>query len=276
MIRAKISKVLIYTVLILGSLASIFPFFWLIRSSFMSTAQIFQLPPIWIPKPFIFSNYLEPFKVLPFAKYYINSAVIVLLVLVGVLISSSLSAYSFARLKWKWRDRVFYIILSSMMLPYAVTMIPTFIGWNALGLVNTFSPLIIPAYFGGGAFNVFLVRQFLLSIPKELDEAAYIDGASKLNIFIKIILPLSKSALIVVGIFTFVNTWNDFLAPLIYLNSESRFTLALGLFQFRGMYSAQWNVLMSASTLVLLPNIIVFIIGQKYILEGITLTGIKA
>ena len=276
MIRAKISKVLIYTVLILGSLASIFPFFWLIRSSFMSTAQIFQLPPIWIPKPFIFSNYLEPFKVLPFAKYYINSAVIVSLVLVGVFISSSLSAYSFARLKWKWRDRVFYIILSSMMLPYAVTMIPTFIGWNALGMVNTFSPLIIPAYFGGGAFNVFLVRQFLLSIPKELDEAAYIDGASKLNIFIKIILPLSKSALIVVGIFTFVNTWNDFLAPLIYLNSEHRFTLALGLFQFRGMYSAQWNVLMAASTLVLLPNIIVFIIGQKYILQGITLTGIKA
>ncbi len=274
-LNAKLFRAFLYIILILGAAASLFPFFWLIRSSFMNTAQIFQLPPIWIPNPFEFRNYLEPFTILPFSRYYINTAVIVLFVVIGVVMSSALSAYSFSRLKWRNRNLVFSIILSSMMLPYAVTMIPTFVGWQKLGLVGTFLPLILPAYFGGGAFNIFLLRQFFLSIPKEMDEAAYTDGAGKLLIFFKVILPLAKSALIVVALFTFINAWNDFLGPLIYLNNEKDFTLALGLFQFRGMYSAQWNLLMAASTLVVLPIIIVFILGQKYIIEGITLTGLK-
>lgn len=275
-IKAKISRFFIYLILVLGALASVFPFYWLIRSSFMTTAQIFELPPIWIPNPFRFKNYIEPFTVLPFGRYYLNTAIIVFSVLVGVVVTSALSAYSFSRLKWKWRNRVFTVILSSMMLPFAVTMIPTFIGWQSIGLVGTYFPLIVPAYFGGGAFNIFLLRQFFLSIPKELDEAAYADGAGKMTIFLRVIVPLSKSALIVVALFTFFNTWNDFLAPLIYLNSEKKFTLALGLFQFSGMYTSQWNLLMAASTLVILPIVIVFMIGQKYIIEGITLTGIKA
>jgi multiple sugar transport system permease protein len=274
--KAKVSRFFIYLILIFGAFTSIFPFYWLIRSSFMTTAQIFELPPIWIPNPFRFKNYIEPFTVLPFGRYYFNSALVVLSVLVGVVATSALSAYSFSRLRWKWRDRVFTVILSSMMLPFAVTMIPTFIGWQSIGLVGTYFPLIVPAYFGGGAFNIFLLRQFFLSIPKELDEAAYADGAGKMTIFLKVIVPLSKSALIVVAIFTFFNTWNDFLGPLIYLNSEQKFTLALGLFQFQSMYTSQWNLLMAAATLVILPIVIVFMIGQKYIIEGITLTGIKA
>ncbi len=242
----------------------------------MDLSQIFLIPPLWIPKPFNFSNYLQPFKILPFARYYLNTAVIVVTVVVGVIITSSMAAYSFSRIKWKMRNNVFFMILSSMMLPYAVTLIPIFIGWQKLGLVNTPYPLIIPAWFGGGAFNIFLLRQFFLSIPREMDEAAYVDGAGKLRIFFQILIPLTKPALFVVGIFTFLNTWNDFLGPLIYLNDERKFTLALGLLQFQGMYSAQWHLMMAAATLVILPTVIVFLIGQKYIIQGITLTGMKA
>ncbi|MEK5236517.1 carbohydrate ABC transporter permease [Paenibacillus sp. FSL L8-0470] len=274
--RAWVEKGLVYLVLVAGGLFSLLPLIWLIRSSLMDMGQIFELPPIWIPDPFRFGNFSEALTILPFGRYFINTTVIVIFTMLGVLVTCSISAYSFARMSWRGRDLVFGLLLSSMMLPYAVTLIPTFIGWSKLGLTNSFIPLIAPAWFGGGAFNIFLLRQFYLSIPRDLDEAAYVDGASHWRIFISIIIPLTRPALVVVGLFTFLASWNDFLGPLVYLNSESKYTLALGLQQFKGMYAAEWHLMMAAATVVLAPAIVVFFIGQRYFIEGITLTGIKA
>lgn len=274
--KAWIEKGLVYLVLVAGGLFSLLPLIWLIRSSLMDMGQIFELPPIWIPDPFRFGNFSEALTILPFGRYFINTTVIVIFTMLGVLVTCSISAYSFARMSWRGRNLVFGLLLSSMMLPYAVTLIPTFIGWSKLGLTNSFIPLIAPAWFGGGAFNIFLLRQFYLSIPRDLDEAAYVDGASHWRIFISIIIPLTRPALVVVGLFTFLASWNDFLGPLVYLNSESKYTLALGLQQFKGMYAAEWHLMMAAATVVLAPAIVVFFIGQRYFIEGITLTGIKA
>lgn len=277
--HAQINKIIIYTVLIIGAGFCLMPLIWLVRSSFMTTGQIFVTPPVWVPKPFKPENYRQAMTALPFGRYFLNTIIITVGNLAGVLISCSICAYSFARLKWKGRNMVFAVLMSSMMLPSAVTLIPTFIGWRLLGKVDTFLPLILPAWFGGGvwggAFNIFLLRQFYMGIPKELDEAALIDGASHFQIFARIILPLSKPALIVVGLFTFLNNWNDFFNPLIYLNSDKNYTVALGLQSFHSMYGTQWNLLMAASTMVVIPVIIVFMIGQKYFIEGIALTGIK-
>ncbi|WP_018752005.1 carbohydrate ABC transporter permease [Paenibacillus sanguinis] len=276
--RAKVwlGKGLIYLVLTAGAIFSLLPLVWLIRSSLMNMGQIFELPPVWIPRPIQFSNYTEALTILPFGQYFVNTAIIVIFSVLGVIVTSSISAYSFARMKWRGKNLVFGLLLSSMMLPYAVTLIPTFVGWSQVGLTNSFIPLIAPAWLGGGAFNIFLLRQFYLSIPRDLDEAAYVDGAGHLRIFRSIILPLTKPALIVVGLFSFLAAWNDFLGPLVYLNDETKYTLALGLQQFKGMYSAEWHLMMAAATVVLLPAIIVFFIGQRYFIEGITLTGIKA
>lgn len=264
-----------YVVLLMGAAFSLLPLIWLIRSSLMDMGQIFEMPPVWIPNPVRFSNFSQALTTLPFGTYFVNTCIIVIFTMLGVLSTSSISAYSFARMQWRGRDLIFVLLLSSMMLPYAVTLIPTFVGWSKLGLTNSFVPLIAPAWFGGGAFNIFLLRQFYLSIPRDLDEAAYVDGASHWRIFTSIIVPLTKPALIVVGMFTFLASWNDFLGPLVYLNDESKYTLALGLQQFKGMYAAEWSLMMAAATVVLAPAIIVFFIGQKYFVEGITLTGMK-
>lgn len=257
------------------SLLFLLPFVWMLRSSLMDMNKIFVLPPIWIPKPFKFMNYFEAMTIVPFGKYFLNTLTILSLSLIGLLITSVLAAFSFSRIKWKYRDIVFKIILTSMMLPGAVTLIPTFVGWRTLGFYNTFVPLIVPAFLGGGAFNIFLLRQFFMSIPLELDEAAHVDGASYFRILWDIIIPLSRSAIIVVIVFAFMGYWNDFFNPLIYLEDSSKFTLALGLQQFQGSYNNQWHLLMAAATIVIIPEIIVFIFGQKYFIEGISITGLK-
>jgi len=233
------------------------------------------MPPIWIPKPIKFSNYKEALTMLPFGRYFLNTLFVVVFTVLGTVITSSLCAYSFSRIEWKGRDTVFGILLTAMMIPFAVTLIPTFIGWQKLGVVNSYAPLIVPAWFGGGVFNVFLLRQFFRTIPKELDEAARIDGAGHFTIYSKIIMPLSKPSLIVVSLFSFMGSWNDFLGPLVYLNDGDKFTLSLGLMQFQGMYSAQWQYMMAAATVVLIPIVIIFFIGQKYFIEGISMSGMK-
>lgn len=268
-------KIFIYLLLIGGALFSLLPLYWLIRSSFMELAQIFVVPPIWIPNPIRWENYVQALTVIPIPRYMLNSLIIVIGTVSGAVISSSFCAYAFARLQWKGRDLIFGILLSSIMLPFAVTLIPTFVGWSRIGLTNTFYPLIIPAWFGGGMVNIFLLRQFFRTIPKELDEAATIDGANEFAIFARIIIPLSKPALIVVGLFTFMGTWNDFLGPLVYLTSPHLYTAALGLNLFHGLFHAQWHLMMAASAVVIIPVIVVFFIGQKFFIDGITLTGIK-
>lgn len=273
--KKKMSKGIIYIILFFISFVCLVPFYWMIRSSLMDMSQIFTMPPIWIPNPIKFSNYKEALTMLPFGRYFLNTLFVVVFTVLGTVITSSLCAYSFSRIEWKGRDTVFGILLTAMMIPFAVTLIPTFIGWQKLGVVNSYAPLIVPAWFGGGVFNVFLLRQFFRTIPKELDEAARIDGAGHFTIYSKIIMPLSKPSLIVVSLFSFMGSWNDFLGPLVYLNDGDKFTLSLGLMQFQGMYSAQWQYMMAAATVVLIPIVIIFFIGQKYFIEGISMSGMK-
>lgn len=273
--KIKASRIFVYLFLILGSLACLFPFYWMIRSSFMDIGQIFVMPPLLFPDPVVTTNYQDALDVMPYFRYLTNTLIVVVSNVGGSVLSASLCAFSFARLRWAGRDKVFMIILTSLMMPGIVTMIPTFVMWSKIGLTNSLVPLCVPIWFGGSVYNVFLYRQFFMGIPKELDEAAYLDGASFFRVYWEIILPLSKSAMVVVGIFAFLSSWNDFMGPLIYLNEESKYTLSLGLQMFQGSYSAQWNLLMAASLLVLLPAMIVFFFGQKHILEGIATTGIK-
>lgn len=273
--RVKISKLLLYLFLAAGALACLFPFYWMLRSSFMDMGQIFVMPPIMIPDPLVTTNYKDALEVMPYFKYLLNTLIVVLSNVGGSVLSASLCAFSFSRMRWPGRDKIFMVILTALMMPAIVTMIPTFVMWSKLGLTNSLVPLALPAWFGGGVYNIFLFRQFFMGIPRELDEAALVDGASFFTIYSKIVLPLSKSVIVVVAIFSFLNSWNDFMGPLIYLNDESKYTLSLGLQLFQGNYSAQWHLLMAAAILVLLPAVLVFFFGQKHIMEGIATTGIK-
>lgn len=273
--RTRVQHTSVYLFIGLVSVAFILPFVWLLRSSLMGMSQIFKMPPEWIPRPLVLDNYSTALTVLPFGRYALNTMLIVVTGVTGIVITSSLSAYSFARLRWRGQRVVFALIMSSLMLPYAVTLIPTFLGWRYVVGADSFLPLIVPAWFGGGAFNIFLVRQFMLGIPRELEEAAIIDGARHGQIFLRVIVPLAKPAMIVVGLFAFFTIWNDYLGPLIYLNDGDKFTLALGLTQFIGFYSAQWHLLMAASAVVVLPPVMLFFFGQRMLVEGITMTGLK-
>lgn len=274
-VRRMIARTITYALLLLGTVAMLTPLVWLIRSSFMSLDQIFYFPPEWIPEPWLWRNYSDALDVAPFARYFLNTMVIEAIVVTGVVVSSTLSAYGFARLRWKGRDVVFGALMTTLMLPGAVTLIPAFIIWSKLGLVNTIVPLTLPAWFGGGMFNIFLLRQFFRGLPRDLDEAAMLDGASPLRILRDIIIPLSRPALITVAIFSFLATWNDFLGPLIYLNSSEKYTLAIGLSQFKGQYNSEWGLLMAASTLVLAPVLALFFVAQRYFVQGIAVTGLK-
>lgn len=268
-------RTLVYLLCLLGSALMLFPLVWLVRSSVMDLGQIFIFPPEWIPRPWRLQNYPEALTTIPFLLYFRNTMTILIPSVLGTVVTSALAAYGFSRLRWPGRDVVFNILLTTLMLPYAVTLIPTFLLWARLDLINSFWPLIIPHWFGGGIFSIFLLRQFFNTLPKELDEAALIDGANPLQILWNIIVPLSRPALIAVGIFAALASWNDFLGPLIYLNDSRKFTLALGLAEFTGLYSSQWHLLMAASTVVILPVIVLFFFAQRYFIEGIALTGSK-
>jgi len=273
--RKTIQKSLTLVVLIGGALIASVPLYWLVRSSLMTLGEIFIFPPLLWPKIMRWSNYYDAVTVVNFLLYFKNTMTIMIPVLFGTLLTSSMVGYGFARMRFPLKRFWFTLILSSLMLPYAVSMLPTFLLWARLGAINTFYPLTVPIWFGGGAFNIFLLRQFFLPIPRELEDAAIIDGASHFQIFARIMTPLIKPALIVVGLFTFLNVWNDFLNPLIYLNEEKKYTLALGLMQFQGTYSTDWSLLMAGATIVVIPPVIVFIFGQKYFIEGVTMTGLK-
>lgn len=273
--RKILKKAVIYVLLLAGSVLCLMPLIWMIRSSLMTNVEIFMVPIHWLPKKAQWENYQDVFTTLPFLKYYANSLKLVVFVVSGAVITSSLCAYGLSRVNWQGKNLVFTCIMGSMMLPVAVTIIPTFLMFRRIGLTNSLVPLIIPAWLGGGAFYIFLLRQFFLSIPRDMDEAAYIDGANHFQIYSRIILPLTKPALVVVGMFAFMNTWNDFLGPLIYLNSDDKYTVALGLQLFIGSYRAEWQLMMAAACLVVIPAIIVFMLGQRYLIEGITMTGVK-
>lgn len=266
--------------LILAALACVMtlPMFWMLSTAVRPDDLVFKIPPVWIPSPIVWSNFPASLQSSgqPVYLYAWNTVEISVLSVLGTVLSSTVVAFGFARLDFPGRDTLFTLVLCTLMLPFAVTMVPMFILFHAIGWLDTFKPLIIPAWFGGGAFNIFLLRQFFLSIPKEYDEAAHIDGAGSWTILWRIIVPLSKPGLAAVTVFAFVFYWNDFLWPLVVISKQEHFTLSLFLATFQvAQRSTPWNLLMAASTIVMLPTVAVFFFAQRLFIQGVALTGLK-
>ena len=274
--RKKIDKgkLISYVLLILIAITMLFPFFWMVRSAFMTNREITTVPIQWLPSEINLDNFVEAFTKENFGRYFLNSIFIVVINVVGAVLSSSFIAFGFSRLKFKGRNVWFALLLSTMMIPYTVLMIPQFLIWQAVGGYNTFLPLTVPCFFGS-AFNVFLVKQFYSGIPKEYDEAALVDGANYFTIYAKIIMPMAKPAFCTVGVFTFMNTWNDFMGPLLYLDDQNLKTVSLALQNFMGQHTSQWNLLMAVATVITIPMIVVYFVAQRYFIEGITFSGLK-
>lgn len=260
--------------LIVLSAVFLVPLYWLITSSLKTDKQIFKFPPVWWPSPVTFHNYPAGLTFIPFWRYLFNTCVICVFSVLGTLISCSLVAYGLARLRWRGRNALFYIVLSTMMLPFQVTMVPIFVMFARIGWVDTFLPLIVPTFFGN-AFYIFLMRQFFMTVPAELSEAARIDGCSEWDIYRRIVLPLSKPVLATVGLFAFMAAWNDYLGPLIYLSDSQKYTLSLGLATFSSQYGSYPGMLMAVTTVMTVPIIFLFFFAQRTFIQGISLTGIK-
>ena len=258
---------------IMGALFLV-PLFWMVSSSLKPEYEIFASPPVWWPRPPRWENYREALTQQPFARYAANTLIVALFTVIGHLLSCTVVAYGFARLRAPGRDALFVLVLATLMLPYPVIMVPLYILFARIGWVNTFLPLIVPAFFGH-ALYIFLLRQFFLQLPAELEDAARIDGANLLQTLVRVILPLAMPALATVTIFSFQAAWNDFLAPLIFLQDQSKYTLMLGLSLFRGSYQIEWAHLLAASLVSMLPVVALFFIAQKQFIEGITLTGVR-
>ena len=250
------------------------PFFWLLSTSFKTDAAMFRLPPQWVPDPVTLEHYRQALVEFPALRYTANTLIIVFFSTIGTVLSCSMAAYAFSRLKWPDRGLIFGIMLATMMIPGQVTMIPVFIMFSKMHWVDTFLPLIVPSFFGN-AFFIFLLRQFFLTLPEELLEAARLDGAGEWRVFWQIVLPLSKPALLTVMIFTVLREWNDFMGPLIYLTSEQNRTLALWLAHLRGVQGTEWGLLMAASLLMVVPALVLFFFTQRLFIEGIVMTGTK-
>ncbi len=268
-----IREIILYTVLTLFSIIFLIPLFWMISTSLKQEAQVMIVPIQWFPKSPQWRNYIDAVKAFPFFRYFWNTSFLAILNVVGTLFSASLVAYSFSKLRWKGRNQLFYITIATMFIPSQVLIIPTYLLFSKLGWVNTYLPLVVPAFCGGGAFNIFLLRQFFVSIPDELLEAARIDGASEFRIYSQIMLPLSKPVLFTVSIFTLLFSWNDFFGPLLYLHDPTKWTLAVGLRSFQQQYTTTWSLLMAASTLTALPLIIMYFVFQRNITSGFALSG---
>jgi ABC-type glycerol-3-phosphate transport system permease component len=271
-------RALVWLVLVLGACLMILPFLWMVTSSVKEQLRVFQYPPQWIPDPVRFENYVDAFTLRPWALYVRNTMVIVVLNEIAILGSASFCAYGFARIEFPGRDLWFSVLLATMMLPGIVTMVPQFVIFTRLGWVDTFLPLTVPAFFGGGAFSIFLLRQFFRTLPAELADSARIDGCSEFMIYWRIMLPLAKPALATVAVFTFIGAWTDFMGPLLYLSkSPEKYTAAIGLAMFRQDFTYQWrwDLMMAASTALVVPILVIFFAAQRYFIQGIAVSGIK-
>jgi multiple sugar transport system permease protein len=266
----------LYGFLIVVSVLYLMPFIWMISTSLKLDSQVYVVPPVWIPNPIVWENYPAGLTYLPFGTYFVNTLRYCITTMIAVTISSAFVAYGFSRLHWVGRDVVFVVVLATMMLPFQVQMIPLYLTFRSLGWLNTYLPLIIPKFFAS-AYFIFLLRQFFRTIPMELSDAAKVDGASEVRILFNIILPLSKPALAVVALFQFMDAWNDYLGPLIYLNDASKYPLAMGLQQMQtvGTVDRFWPMLMAVSTVVTVPIVVIYFFTQRIFVEGITLTGLK-
>ncbi len=264
-----------YLVLIGLSLVFLIPFFWMLSTSLTEASKIIVKDRSWIPHPAVWTNYADALTVLPFGLFLKNTLIITFACIVGQVLSASLVAFGFSRMHFPGRDAIFILVLSTMMLPAQVTQIPTFILFTHLQWIDTLKPLIVPAFFGGGAFFIFLLRQFFMTLPKELEDAAKMDGCSPLGIYWNVAIPLSKPALATVAVFSFMAHWNDFMGPLIYVQSMENKTLALGLASFKSLHGTEYHLMMAASISVLMPVLIIFFSMQKYFVKGIVMSGIK-
>lgn len=271
--RLKMSKIVLFIIMCFVALFMLVPFFWSFSTSVKTAGEVFEYPPKWIPQSIHWENYSQVWEVAPFGQYLLNSTVVSVMVTILTLLTASLAAYAFARLKFRGRDFIFMLYLGTMMIPSQVTMIPNFIFIKLLGWTDTYTGLILPNVFT--ALGVFLLRQFFMTIPKEYEDAAKIDGASRFHIYLHVILPLSIPALSTLAVFTFVFQWNNLMWPLIVVNKDIMKTLTLGLASFQGMYSTNWSLLMAAAVMGIIPSFAIFVLGQKYLIKGITFSGIK-
>jgi ABC-type glycerol-3-phosphate transport system permease component len=276
--RIKVGRISVRTILYVVTIAGAFlysmPFVWMLSTSVKPGYEVLKIPPQWIPDVWMWENYTRPWTTLPFALFYRNTTIIAVCDIVATLIASSMVAFAFARMRFRGRDFLFMLVLSTMMLPTQVTLIPIYVFFSRLGLVNTLFPLIIPSLFGS-AFNIFLLRQFMLSIPLEMDDAARIDGASWFQIYSRILLPLAAPALGVVAIGEFTFRWNDYIGPLIYLNEAQNFTVSLGLTLLNSQYVTQIQAIMAQTVLAVIPVLLVFFFTQRFYVQGIVISGVK-
>ena len=273
-VRRSLAAGAIHGTLIAGLVLIFFPIGWAVSTSLKNPGDIFLFPPTWIPNPIRWQNYVQAMTTADFGRYFLNTTFITVVDIVAKVMSCSLVAFSFARLRWWGRDILFMVMLSTLMLPQQVTLIPQFIIYRQLGWIDTFMPLIVPNLFGGPFFT-FLLRQFFLSIPTDLDDAARIDGCSSFGVFWRIILPLSRPALMMVAIYVFNITWNDFFGPLIYLHNRNNYTISLGLQAFQTQSGPEWHLIMAASLVAMLPVLILFFLGQRYFIQGVVFSGVK-
>ena len=263
-----------HLVLILFGIAFFLPFYWLVSTSVKPSSESFLLPVKWIPSRLVWENYPRAWKYVAFATFFKNTLYICFFNVVATVVSCTLTAYGFSRIRWPGRDKLFIVLIATIIVPYQVTLIPTFLIFHWLGWLGSFKPLTWPA-FTGSAFYIFLLRQFYMTIPIELAESAKIDGASELHIFLRIMVPLTLPAMATVALFTFLGNWNDFLGPLIYLSRENQFTISLGLRGFLTRFGANWELLMAGTTITVLPIVVLFFLTQRTFIQGVTLTGIK-
>lgn len=268
------SAVPLYAIVGLSAFLMVFPFLWLISTSLKSDGEALIIPPVWIPNPILWENYQRAWEALPFGRAYLNSIYIAILVTLVQLLTCAMAAYGFARVRFWGRDVIFVLFLATLMVPFQVTLVPSFILFKQIGWVNTHLPLLVPPMLTN-AFGVFLLRQFIMTLPLELEEAAVIDGANRAHLFGLITLPLIGPGLAALGIFTFLGTWNAFLGPLIFLNSSELFTVPILLNSFRGLYNTAWPLVMAASAISVIPVLVVYVTLQQYFIQGIALTGLK-
>ena len=268
-------KTVVYLLLFIGAFGVMLPFFWMISTSLKKPGTEFTFPIEWIPVPPRFGNYWTAWTILPFNQWLVNTIRITGLSILGHIVSCAIVGFGFARIRFPGRDAIFLLVLATMMLPYPSIIIPLFILFKELGWINTILPLVVPTFFATSAFYIFLLRQFFMTLPLELDDAARVDGCSTFGIFYRICVPLIKPALGIILVFSFMNHWNDFLGPLIFLSDLDKYTLALGLRFFQGQYRVEWTLLMASSLIILSPCIVLFFIAQKHYIQGIVITGVK-
>ena len=272
--RKETQKWVSRLLLILFSIALLLPLYWMVATALKTDQELAVFPPTLFPREPQWRNFAEAVNYIPFFRFLSNTLTVTVLTVIGSVISNPLIAYGFSRIEWPGRDRVFLLVMATVFIPFPVIIIALFDIFAKLGWINTFLPLVVPMFFGQ-AFWIFLMRQFLMQIPMEVSDAARIDGANEFQVFSQIVLPLTLPAVGVIGIFAALYAWNDFIGPLIYLQDESKYTLAIGLTFFRSQYDVQFNLLMAASTLIVLPVVIIFLLFQRAFLEGITLGSVK-